>query len=66
MSVLEMQEEASVLMASLSEDTLAKWLAVGRAMKREANATTPEEAKRWRRVARSMHEDFNLLRRLAQ
>ena len=61
-----MQAEASTLMATLPEDTLAKWLAVGRAMKREAAAATPEEAKRWRRVARSMQEDFNLLRRLAQ
>ena len=61
-----MQAEASTLMVTLPEDALAKWLAVGRAMKREAAATTPEEAKRWRRVAWSMQEDFNLLRRLAQ
>ena len=38
-----MQAEASTLMVTLPEDALAKWLAVGRAMKREAAATTPEE-----------------------
>jgi len=61
-----MQKEASALATALPEEALAKWVAVGRALKREATATSPEEARRWRRVAQAMQEDYNLLRRLAQ
>ena len=61
-----MQREISTLAGALPEDTLAKWLAVGRAMHYEETASSPQEAKRWRRIARSLQEDYNLLRRLAQ
>ncbi len=61
----KMRADAHTIADILPDDLLQRWVAVGSALRRQAETKNPEEAKMWKSVANSMWNDHELLKRLA-
>jgi hypothetical protein len=66
MSVIEMRREIEENIAQMTEDDLQRLLNESRALRRAAQAATPDEAEIWRHLATVIREDHEVLKRLAQ
>lgn len=61
----KMRADAHAIADALPDDLLQRWVALGRALRQQSEAKTPEEIRLWKSVARTMWEDHELFKRLA-